>query len=127
MVLNFPSPQTSFSSRFHSLASIQKSLLEEVLSAHVMQGSALIGLHLIARGNTPFAAICGDENYTDLSAALGPVLGEVKSLLVLSSSMLDVDGTKHNLEFFLGGDYKVKNIACVNKHIYCGDCFTPHF
>ena len=68
---------------------------------------------LLTTGNTTFAVISGDENYVNLKDALGPVFNEINGILTPPStnfSTLDVDGTEYNVDFFLGGDYKVKPV-----------------
>ena len=70
---------------------------------------------LLTTGNTTSAVISGDENYVNLKDALGPVFNEINGILTPPSTnkknlTLDVDGTEYNVDFFLGGDYKIKPV-----------------
>ena len=59
----------------------------------------------ICIGNHTFAAIAGTEDYTLLKHGLAPVLEEVNFLI--DNPLLHFDEQSIELDFVLGGDYKV--------------------
>ena len=59
-------------------------------------------------GTHTIAAIKTAEYYSKLNLSLGNVIKDVNSLIEQGS--LEIDNLKVNLEFFLGGDYKVFHI-----------------
>ena len=64
-----------------------------------------MNMHYTHTGNTTFAAVVGNEDYDTLKEALSPVLLQMNTLL--TSPTVEVEGSTHTVEFFLGGDYKV--------------------
>ena len=56
-------------------------------------------------GNHTIAIIKGKEEYQTLKASLANVIRDVNS--TIKEGHVVVDGQKVNLEFFLGGDYKL--------------------
>lgn len=57
-------------------------------------------------GNHTFAGLKADESYENLSGGFGDVMAQLNSLI--DNPVIEVNETKYTLEFFLGGDYKVK-------------------
>ena len=57
-------------------------------------------------GNHTIAAVRAKESYPALAEGLAEVIAEINS--VKEEGEIDVGGCQHPLEFFLGGDYKVK-------------------
>ena len=72
----------------------------------------MISLHCIpffffgCTGNHTIAAVRAKESYPALGEGLAEVIAEINS--VKEEGEIDVSGCQHPLEFFLGGDYKVK-------------------
>ena len=52
-----------------------------------------------------FAIVCGKECYESIATCFKDVLDEINQLIADGS--IEVDGKRIELEFFLGGDYKV--------------------
>lgn len=65
----------------------------------------LIFLKIYLAGNHTIAIIKGKEEYQTLKASLANVIRDVNA--TIQEGHLVVDGQKVNLEFYLGGDYKV--------------------
>ena len=57
------------------------------------------------KGVHPFAILNGKEDYTVLQTAGRELFKEIHELI--EAGKIDVNGQEVNLEFFLGGDYKV--------------------
>lgn len=68
-------------------------------------GSEMNFLKLSLLGNHTIAIIKGKEEYQILKASLANVIRDVNA--TIKEGHIVVDGQKVNLEFFLGGDYKV--------------------
>ena len=68
-----------------------------------------IQIHMV--GNHTFAGLKSEESYEALSLGLEEVLQDLNSLI--SDPYVQINGKPCQLEFFLGGDYKVN--FCVNK------------
>ena len=58
-------------------------------------------------GNHAIAIVKAPEKYDTLKVALANVIRDVNALN--DAGWIEVDGQRCNLEFFLGGDYKVLN------------------
>ena len=57
-------------------------------------------------GNYTIAVVKASEDYGSLRVCLGNVIREVNSLI--TKGTLEVNGVEVDLEFLLGGDYKVQ-------------------
>ena len=68
-------------------------------------GSEMNFLKLSLLGNHTIAIIKGKEEYQILKASLANVIRDVNA--TIKEGHIVVDGQKVNLEFLLGGDYKV--------------------
>ena len=55
--------------------------------------------------------IKGEESYEALKS-FKPVLDDINKLI--KQGKIEVEGQSYSLEFFLGGDYKVHVINCIN-------------
>lgn len=73
-------------------------------------------------GNHAFAILCGKECYESMAESFKEVFGEINK--IISEGGIDVDGEKIQLEFFLGGDYKVV-LCCkfINNQIMCSAAY----
>ncbi len=69
----------------------------KMMNVHVQY--MFIGVHTIA-------VLRGSEDYTTLKEGFQPVLDEINELV--ESRLIEVQDTFYELEFFLGGDYKVQ-------------------
>jgi len=58
-------------------------------------------------GNHTIAVIKGKEDHETLKESLANIVKDVNGLV--EDGEITVDGKKVKLEFFLGGDYKVRN------------------
>lgn len=56
-------------------------------------------------GNHAFAIVCGKECYESMAISFKDVFEEINQLI--ADSAIDIDGEIIELDFFLGGDYKV--------------------
>ena len=54
------------------------------------------------------------EEYDTLKVSLSNIISDVNALIQEGS--ITVDGKKVNLDFYLGGDYKVSQILSQNKY-----------
>ena len=68
-------------------------------------GSLIIKKKMSFAGNHTIAIIKGKEEYQTLKASLANVIHDVNA--TIKEGQMVVDSQKVNLEFFLGGDYKV--------------------
>lgn len=59
-------------------------------------------------GNHAFAILCGKECYESLGGSFKELFEEINSLI--AEGEIEIDGEKIQLEFYLGGDYKVECI-----------------
>ena len=59
----------------------------------------------LSLGNHAIAIVKAPEKYESLKSALANVIKDVNQLS--DAGWIEVDGKRLNLEFFLGGDYKV--------------------
>lgn len=60
-------------------------------------------------GNHTIAVVKGKEDHETLRESLANVIQDVNTLV--NNGEINVDGQAVKLEFFLGGDYKVKNLS----------------
>ena len=63
------------------------------------------------------AVLKGVENYETLQEGLAPVLAEMKEVMEAGFVEGGADGTPVELEFYLGGDYKVVDYTRINLSI----------
>ena len=86
---------------FHDWHDIIYSMLE--ISAHKYNRLQ----YYAHAGNHTFAVVRGMENYHLLKDGFKPVLQEIQELI--KKKVVEVKGEIYELDFFLGGDYKVIN------------------
>ena len=63
-------------------------------------------LYMHSTGNHTVGIVCGTEDYDVLKASCKNIFAEINELV--DAGEIEVDGNKIPLEFYLSGDYKVK-------------------